>query len=437
MEILTLREFLGQIRQILELNCPFQYRVVAEIARFNIHYQSGHCFPDLVEKEEDVVVAKVSGVIWKSKLPDILKKFRDIVGEDIREGMKVLLVVEVRFHEVYGLRLNIVDIDPSYTLGEFALTRKKVLAQLEKEGLLTKNKQLPFPLVPQRIAVISSESSAGYEDFINTLQNNLYGYRFSVSLFPAFMQGGQAEGSILHALEMCRTKIKEYDILVIIRGGGDNIDLHCFDNYNIGKAIACFPLPVLSGIGHTRDETVVDIVSYKKMITPTATGEFIIGRVKNFEDYIENISSRIIEITKSTIVEQKTLVGNLQKHLNILTEFFIHKAGQYFKATISNFRTNVAKCITARDFFLKQVPDNISSALRIYVKGKANFLERQEDRLSLMSPVNVLKRGYSITFKNGKAIKEAGSVEAGDMIETYLYKGKIKSKVQGGENGRE
>ncbi|MCM8777739.1 MAG: exodeoxyribonuclease VII large subunit, partial [Candidatus Omnitrophica bacterium] len=181
-EILTLKEFLGQVREVLEFAYPLQYRITAEIARLNIHNQSGHCFPDLVEKEENVVVAKATGTIWKTNLTGILKKFREVVGEELKEGMKVLLVVEVRFHEVYGLRLNILDIDPSYTLGEFALTRKKVIAQLEKENLLTRNKQLPFPLVPQRIAIISSESSAGYEDFLNTLHNNLYGYKFSITL---------------------------------------------------------------------------------------------------------------------------------------------------------------------------------------------------------------------------------------------------------------
>ncbi|HOL21739.1 MAG TPA: exodeoxyribonuclease VII large subunit [bacterium] len=430
MEIVSLREFLGQVRQVLEFAYPLQYRITAEIARLNIHHQSGHCFPDLVEKEKDKVVAKASGVIWKSNLDGILKKFRDTVGEELKEGMKVLLVIEVRFHELYGLRLNILDIDPSYTLGEFALSRKRILAQLDKEGLLNRNKQLPFPPVPQRIAVISSESSAGYEDFLNTLYNNPYGYRFSITLFPAYMQGEQAEPSILAALERCYKRRKQYDVLVIIRGGGDNIDLHCFDSYNIGKAIASFPLPVLSGIGHTRDETVVDIVAHKKLISPTATGEFVINRMRNFEETLEGISSRLVDFSRGILTEQQALIKEADNHLNIFAEFFLRKVNQNFNSIVSDFRTNVSKCIASREFFLKQMPDNLASALRIYVKGHINFLERQEDRVSLMNPVNVLKRGYSITFKDGKIVKNADSLQEEDRIETQLFSGRIKSKVE-------
>lgn len=482
MEILTLREFLGQIRQTFEFAYPLQYQITAEIARLNIHPQSGHCFCDLVEKEEDIVVAKASGVVWKSNLSGILKKFREIVGEELKEGMKVLLIVEVRFHELYGLRLNIVDIDPSYTLGEFALYRKKIIERLEKEGLLTKNKQISFPLVPQRIAVISSESSAGYEDFLNTLLNNIYGYRFFVTLFPAYMQGEAAESSILNAMETCLSRMEKerYDILVIIRGGGDNVDLHCFDSYKLGKAIACFPLPVLSGIGHTRDETIVDMVSYKKLITPTATGEFIVAKMKAFEDSITEIAGWIVDITREIISQQKTYVKELEKHftiftdffthrieqkfnntvdsfreitmkiitnqkthmkelekhLSIFTDFFIHKKEQRFISTISQFINNVSKNITSREFFLKQVPSSLSSSLRMYIKNNFNLLERYEEKISLINPVNILKRGYSITFKNGRVIKDVDNINEGDIIETQLYKGKIKSKVEG-KNDRE
>ncbi|MCM8777882.1 MAG: exodeoxyribonuclease VII large subunit, partial [Candidatus Omnitrophica bacterium] len=295
--------------------------------------------------------------------------------------------------------------------------------------------QLPFPLVPQRIAIISSESSAGYEDFLNTLHNNLYGYKFSITLFPAYMQGEQAEPSILAALERCYKRRNQYDILVIIRGGGDNVDLHCFDSYNIGKAIACFPLPVLSGIGHTRDETVVDIVAYKKLISPTATGEFVVGRMRNFEEELEGISSRLVDFTRGILAQQNAFIKEADSHLKIFADFFLHKVNQNFTSVISDFRTNVSKCIASREFFLKQMPDTLTSALRVYVKGQINFLERQEDRISFMNPVNVLKRGYSITFKDGKVVKDASELKEGMTIETQLYKGKIKSKVEGKDGG--
>ena len=429
-DILTLRSFLSEVRQVIELTYPLQYSVLAEIAQINTRHQSGHCYLMFVEKDGEVVVAKASGVIWKSNLFRILNKFKDAVGGELREGMKVLFTAEVRFHELYGLSLNVVDVDPSYTLGEFALTRKKILAQIEKEGLLLKNKQQPFPMVPQRIAVISSGSSAGYEDFLNTLDSNPYGFRFAVTLFSAYMQGEQAETSILNALRECALKDKMYDVLVIIRGGGDNIDLHCFDSYNLGKAIANFPLPVLSGIGHTRDETVVDIVSYKKMITPTSAGRFIIEKVKDFEDYIENLSGQLTDKALDIIDGNRVSVKEKERHLNFSTEFFLHKKSQSFKTEAALFKTNAAQCIASRSFVLKQISENIFSALRIYTKGHMGFLERQEDRVSLINPVNVLKRGYSITLKDGKVLKDKQDVKEGDVVETQLYKGRIRSRVE-------
>jgi exodeoxyribonuclease VII large subunit len=424
---LTLKEFLKEVRGVLEDSFPLHYRVTAEIARLNLNPSSGHCYPTLVEKEGETVVARTDGVIWKSRFDEINTRFRDATGQELKEGLKVLLVVEVMYHEVYGFKLGIVDIDPSYTLGEFALHRKKILAQLEKEYLLDKNKQLPFPPVPQRIAVISSASAAGYEDFVNTLENNPYGYRMAVTLFPSYMQGEQAEKSILESMQRVLEKIQNYDVLVIIRGGGDQVDLHCFDNYRIGRAIALFPVPVLTGIGHRRDETVTEIVSHKGLISPTAVGEFVVNRMREFEERLNDYGNRFIYTAENVLSEQLNALNETGRRITLVTRFFLQQSRGHFNEIVADFRNNVLKNTAGKEFFLKQYPANITSAIQAYIKGRLNTLEREQDRVEMLNPLQVLRRGYSITFLNGHPVKNADDVHSGDRLKTRLYKGTIDS----------
>jgi exodeoxyribonuclease VII large subunit len=429
MEPITLREFLENVKNSLETFFPLQYWVTAEIADLRINPNSKHCYITLVEKNENNVTAKTGAVIWKGKFNYIEKNFRKATGQQLKDGLKVLLLVEVLFHEIYGFKLNINDIDPSYTIGELALHRKKIIARLEKEGLLNRNKTVPFPLVPQKIAIISSSSAAGYEDFVNTLDSNTYGYKFKVTLFPAFMQGQQTEKSIIDALQSCLGKKEKHDIILIIRGGGDQIDLHSFDNYNIGKAIAFSPLPVITGIGHKRDETVVDIVAHTKLISPTAAAEFIIARTKEFEDKLDRISQRLVTRTNSMLFQKVSTLETAEKHLNIFINYFFEKQRRRFENTGSDFKTGVSKRIAASEFVLKQVPANLSRAVRLYIKSCINNLQRENDRLELLHPAKVLKRGYTLTMRNGKLIKNILELKNGDRIETKFHKGTLGSIV--------
>jgi len=432
-ETVTLKQFLTAVRDAMQAGFPFQYRITAEIATFRVNPNSGHCYIDLVEKEDDAVVAKAKAVIWKSRLDYVQQKFSMATGRPLGEGLKVLLVAEVSFHEIYGFALDIADADPAYTIGEFALHRKKIIAQLEKEGILDRNRKLPFPPVPQRIAVISSRSAAGYEDFLNTLQNNPYGYAISVTLFPAFMQGEQTEQSVISALNRCLGHIKDFDVAVIIRGGGDQIDLHSFDNHNIGRAVALFPIPVLSGIGHRRDETVVDIVAHERLISPTAAAEFIIGQMKEFENRLDAGAKSLADIAVSRILSEQHSLEGAEKHLRIFADFFLHERTQALRTLVSDFRNNVARNTASMEFFLGQAPVTLSAAVQAYIKGSLNALERNADRIELMNPVRVLQRGYSITFNNGKVVKDSDSVKGGDRIATRLYKGTIESVVDKSE----
>jgi len=426
-EAVTLKQFLSGIKDVLSVSFPSHYRITAEITRLNLNQTSGHCYVTLVEKDGETVVAKADAAIWKSRFDDISARFRQATGQGLKDGIKVLVVAEVMYHEVYGLKLGIVDIDPSYTLGEFALHRKKILAQLEKEGLLDRNKQQTFPLVPQRIAVISSASAAGYEDFMNIIENNPYGYRMAVTLFPSYMQGEQTEKSILASMEKCAAKIRNYDILVIIRGGGDQVDLHAFDNYNIGRAIALFPVPVLTGIGHTRDQTVAETVAHKGLISPTAVAEFIVTVSRTFEERLDESGKRLAYTVENILAEKENAVRESGKHINLVTGFFLQQSGRHFSEIIAGFRNNVARNTAGKGFFLKQIPVNLSSAVQSYLKGRLNVLDRHQDRTEMMNPLQVLKRGYSITFRNGRPVKNAGDVSNGDRLTTRLYKGTIDS----------
>ncbi|MCK9266294.1 exodeoxyribonuclease VII large subunit [bacterium] len=429
METLTLKNFLEAVKNSLDTSFPLQYWVSAEIADLKVHTYSQHCYLDLVEKNQHSVIAKTGGVIWKNRFEYISRKFTEATGQPLKDGMKVLLLIEVLFHGVYGFKLNVNDIDPSYTLGEFALHKKKILALLEKEGLLNKNKLLPFPTVPQRIAVISSPTAAGYEDFMNTLNNNPYKYLFKTELFHAYMQGELSEKSITEALGSPSIKEGKFDIAIIIRGGGDKVDLHSFDNHNIGKAIALCPIPVITGIGHQRDETVADIVAHTKLISPTAVAEFIILKTREFEENLEQAGRRFSIQLNNQLAKQQETLSTIDKHLLIFTNFFIQQKKQSFNALIENFKNSTSKQLAANEFKLKQLPEIVLKGITVFFKSKKISIERYKDKIDLMNPVNVLKKGYTLTFKNGSLVKNFEELQTGDSIKTKFHTGEVESRV--------
>ena len=295
----SLYELNNIIKSAIGYALPDTYWVVAEIADIKLN-QKGHCYLELVEKEDSKIIAQVKANIWAYEYRKLSLKFQAVTNESLRPGMKVLLLVAVTFHEVYGLSLNVKDIDPSYTMGEMALKKREVIERLTKEGLMELNKSLSLPIVPQRIAVISSPTAAGYGDFFDHLDNNPYGYKFIHILFPALMQGAEAEQSIISALRKVRQKRDLFDVLVIIRGGGSVIDLNCFDSYNLASQVAQLPLPVITGIGHEKDDTVVDMTAHTKMKTPTAVAEFLISGLRSFEENVTGDTRSYSKIYRKT-----------------------------------------------------------------------------------------------------------------------------------------
>lgn len=382
------------------------YWVTAEIAELKCN-QRGHCYLELVEKDDAKTVAQTKATIWAYEYRKLSHKFQAATNESIRPGMKIMLLAVVNFHEVYGLSLNIRDIDPTYTLGEMARKRKEVIERLRKEGLLELNKGLPLPLVPQRVAVISSPTAAGYGDFFAQLDTNRYGYKFVHVLFPALVQGLDAEGSIIGALRKIAKYRHLFDVAVIIRGGGSAVDLSCFDNYDLAAEIAGCPLPVITGIGHEKDDTVADIVAHTRMKTPTAVAEFLVSGLRGFEDNVIDIRNRIKTYTARLLQDLRYRLYSLARHLG-------HVPGRAVSAQLNK---------------LLLLQSSLRNLATRRIQKVDHTLDRTEQALRLLDPVNVLRRGYSITRHDGKILKDASLVNKGASIDTTLYKGNIVSIV--------
>lgn len=396
------------IKDSLHLALPGMYWIIAEISEIKENY-AGHCYIELVEKHPDEinVRARVRAVIWAKRYSFLKPMFRQVTGESLREGFKVLLKITVEYHEVYGLSLVINDIDPAFTIGEMAIKRNQILKRLEEEGVISMNKELGFPLFPQRIAVISSKNAAGYTDFINHITGNNYGYCFRTALFEASMQGTETEESIVAALDRISEQIELFDTVVIIRGGGAQTDLSWFDNYKIAYHITQFPLPVLTGIGHEKDVTVTDLVAYQSLKTPTAVADYLINTVAGTEKYLDQISGSISELALQIINENK---NRLDKNWMKL----IPVAG----LKISEEKNRIA----VLQAYLKMNTAN-------QVKLSFRSIETLLNHLNVINPENVLKRGFSLTSLNGQIIKNAGILRGGDVIDTRFSDGSVKSKV--------
>ena len=427
--VFTLSELNTVIKATLELAFPEAVWVVAEISEIRCNTK-GHCYLELVEREDEETIAQIRANIWVYTFRNISSKFEKATGETLKQGMKVLLQVNVAFHEVYGLSLNVKDIDPTYTLGEMAKKKREVIERLTKEGLINLNKQIPLPLVPQRIAVISSETAAGYGDFINHIDDNPYGYKIFHTLYQSLMQGQEAEATFISALKQIRKHIKLYDAVVIIRGGGSQIDLSCFDTYGFAVEVAKFPLPVITGIGHERDDTVVDMVAHTKLKTPTAVAEFIISGMNSFEE-------RLLDAQRTLINRAKELLREKHHRFQYLVQQFRHIVRDRFNGEMNRIEIALHKLlhgttqtIDGNNNKLKLNMNRIVAGLKILFQEHKNKIKHFDQAIRLLDPINVLKRGYSVTYLKGKAIKDSGNLQEGDIIRTKLYKGRVSSKVE-------
>ena len=370
-----------------------QFAVRAEICE--LHENGGHCYLELIEKDEtDTIIAKQHGNIWRNRYTMLKSYFEQATGLPLQAGMKVSLTCTLEFHEVYGISLNITDIDPAYTVGELAIRRAAIIHQLTEMGIIDMNRQLEMPVTPQRIAVISSATAAGYGDFCDQLAHNAYGYRFYVKLFAAQMQGSMTEPTVLAALDRICSHADLFDAVAIIRGGGSTSDLAAFDNFPIAEHVAQFPLPVLSGIGHQRDNTIVDMVAHTRVKTPTAAAEFFIDAVHEAEMLLHNLSDALATATR------ELLYTETQKHVTLCT-YLPHAAQQ----TLNRHRLLLQQCRMKLRHGIVTLLDQQQQALTL-----CNI------RLNATAPQTQLKRGFIMAEKDGHVVASASALTPGDRL---------------------
>jgi len=408
MEAITLLELNGRVKSTLQFEMPDAYWVQAEISSISPSGQ-GHCYLELVQKDATGrnFLAKAKANIWRGTWLKLKPYFEAQTGETLKVGMKVLLQVTVTFHEVYGYSLVVQDIDPTYTMGDMARRRKEILEQLEKDGVIGLNRELEIPALPQRIAVISSATAAGWGDFRDQLSKNIYGFQFYVKLFPAAMQGDDVERSVISALNAVAMRRDDFDVVIIIRGGGAVSELSCFDSYNLAFNIANFPLPVITGIGHERDDTVADVVAHTKVKTPTAAAEFIINKVFDTASELENLTRRMTDSIAERMNDEKVRIERMSQKLPSL--FAVLK--------------------TRQEQILETMWIKTANGVRNMLTAQAHKLEIFEKSLAAADPQVILKRGYSLTRLNGRVVKVASDLKKGDRITTVFADGSVESEI--------
>ena len=384
---LSLSRLNSMVRAAIEEQLPLKYWVTGELSEVRAT-SVGHCYIELVERDEATgeISAKARGTIWSRVYSLLRPYFLEQTGREFSVGLKVLLQVSVNFHEVYGFSLDVCDIEPAYTIGDMARQRMLIVQRLTDEGVINLNKELPFPLLPKRVAVISSASAAGYGDFCDQLNDNLYGFNFRVQLFPAPMQGSKVEEGIISALNAIARDLDSWDVVVIIRGGGATSDLSCFDTYDLANNCAQFPLPVVTGIGHQRDDTLLDIVAHTRVKTPTAAAELLIHTMLVQAEKIENLRRAIPDTVSRRIADERRRVEMLVQNLPL--------------------------------------------SVAMLLQQQRHRLDIWEQQLQASSPDRILARGYTLTLSGGRIVRSAAELSAGDEVVTRFADGDVTSTVK-------
>ena len=451
-ERISLTELQLIIRDSLYLSLPQMFWVAAEISEITIN-SSGHCYLELVEKHPDEknIRARIRAIIWNSRFSFIRSFFENITGESLRGGLRILVKAKIEYHELYGLSLVINDIDPAFTLGEMAVKRQLIIKKLEDEGVFTMNREIDFPLLPQRIAVISSKSAAGYTDFINHLNGNSFGYVFCTALIETPMQGTETEKGVISALDKIATHSALFDLVVIIRGGGSQTDLSWFDSYDIAYHVTQFPLPVVTGIGHEKNISVTDMVASISLKTPTAVADFLIDRMADAENELNGLSTGIRDSTRIIIEENKNRLETYSIKLLPLARMMLSVSKEKLSGKMMELiRTGreitsgsgvVTATLLARLFssvktfsaerikIIEASRENLVSYTLNSINNNRIKLTGLDKTLNILNPENVLRRGYTITSFNGKILKNRNLLKKDDYIDTLFTDGTIKSKV--------
>jgi exodeoxyribonuclease VII large subunit len=470
----TLLELNNSIRNALRDSFPETIWVVAEISEMKEN-RTGHCYLELIEKDDlsDEILARARANIWSFCWRMIKPYFETSTGQAFTHGIKVLLLASVEFHPAYGLSLNIKDIDPTYTIGDMVRRRREIVRQLVEAGVMQMNKELVLPLVPQRIAVISSATAAGYQDFVSHLENNQFGFYFFHKLFEAFMQGSEAVPSILNALNQVFEQEGQFDAVVIIRGGGATADMSCFDNFNLAYTVAQFPLPIITGIGHEKDDTITDLVAHTRLKTPTAVADFFISGTLHFNELLAEKERQMVQLVHKLIDEEHEKLDEIIDAFTSSTRKYLQSALMKLQNTVQKLQQNVTFFTFCKREELQKIRFRLSKKTsRFWQNRKINLhhltmrirfltliklersrmlidqtglefpkivnfwleennkkLKTSSEKLRLLDPQNILQRGFTITSQNGVILNSETQVSDEIELETRFADGVIRSKM--------
>ncbi|MBP8752888.1 MAG: exodeoxyribonuclease VII large subunit [Chitinophagales bacterium] len=450
-KVFSLSEVTASIERTIEARYKSAFWMTAEMNKLNYYKHSGHCYPDLIERNNEKVIAQVRATLWKGDFQNINRKFLTVLKEPLKDGIKILLLAKISFDALHGLSIQILDIDPGYTLGDLEKEKQDTIKRLETEHVFNTNKSIALPLLPQRIAIISVETSKGYADFLQVIKTNSWNYKFFFMLFPSLLQGDKAAQNIISQLNRIKKVKQHFDAVAIIRGGGGDVGLSCYNNYNLAKAIAEFPLPVLTGIGHSTNETVSEMIAHTNAITPTKLAEFLIQKfhnvsvpVKNAEKYIAVHAKQILDYaTQQLLAELKLFksvtenmvtngkyriaecIGELQQH----SEAILLKQHREIKHKSIIIIKDSNNYVMHKRVQLTQAASAVQYSLPRIFKQERIGLKHIEEKIQVMHPENILKRGFSITTLNGKLVQQIKNIKAGDLLQTKIYSGIITSEV--------
>ena len=427
--IFSLAEVARSIQKTVSERYKQAYWIKAEMNKLNHYSHSGHCYPELVEKGNGKVITEMRGILWKSDYERINETFIKVTGDGLTQGINILFLANIQYDPIYGLSLRILEIDPSYSLGILELEKQNSITKLKKEGLYHANKKVPFPLLPKRLAVISVETSKGYADFLKIIQTNPHKYLLEHTLFPALLQGHRAVTSIIGQLSTIKNQLNEFDVVLIIRGGGGEVGLTSYNHYELAAAVASFPIPVLTGIGHATNETVTEMVAYKQAITPSELADFLLQKFHTFALQVQNSHQLIKAFAPTLIDEQQVQLRSIAQQIQDQVKQLILMQHHQLTQIQWSFRHQLGKRMDQARHTL------FSSNLRIQLGTKTFFNQRQqqlfhqERLLNLVDPKSVLKRGYSLTYYKGKVLTNSKQINVGDPIETHLFEGIVQSTI--------
>ena len=426
---LTLFELNSLVSDVIDSAFDHAYWVEAELSE--AREVRGHCYMELIQKDifSATPVARASAKCWKSTWLRLKPKFEHSTGQELHAGMKVLLLVTADFHTAYGFSWIVQDIDPTYTLGDMARRRMEIIKQLKDEGVFNLQRELAVPMFAQRVAVISSENAAGYGDFCHQLLDNEYSFTFQLKLFPAIMQGDQVEASVINALNAIYDEAGDYDVVVIIRGGGATADMSGFDTLALAENVANFPLPIITGIGHDRDESILDMVSNTRVKTPTAAAAFLVDNLASVWSHIDGIRERIAGYVQQRMEGEKNRLARVSERIPILLSLVRERQQAKLGRIMSEIVSSVKEQIIQAQHHIALLSSNTRPLVERKILKERNRLEQLQLRSAVLDPQRLLKRGYSITLYNGKGVHDPALLHEGDKIETRVEKGSFESII--------